>query len=323
MSSESPVLSVVVAIVSDTTGPPDARHLEPCLESLLRQKDAPPIEIIVPYLPNVSGISRVRERYPQVKFFEVRNLRLYTGKSGSREHHDEIRARGIAVSSGNVVALIEDHGAAAENWAASLITAHREPVAAVGGAIENGVNRALNWAVYFCDFLRYQQPLPPGDSNIASDANVSYKRSALQSIEGVWKEVFHEHSVNAALRAKSERVVLAPDAVVYQNRLGLTLGLALRERYVWGRSYAATRAGLAGTSQRMFWAVFSPALPVLMLARMTMMAYKKRSTVGPFISAFPLTAALIVSWSWGELIGYLTARSKAAQAIARGSHVGF
>jgi hypothetical protein len=322
MSPGSPVLSVVIAIVSDTTGPPDARHLEPCLESLLCLKDAPPMEIVVPHLPTVAGIERVRKKYPQARFFEVRDLRLYTGKTGSREHHDEIRARGIAEATGDIVALIEDHGNAAENWGASVVAAHREPVAAVGGAIENGIDRALNWAVYFCDFLRYQRPLPSGDSNIASDANVSYKRAVLRTIEGVWKEVFHEHSVNAALRAKGERVVLASDAVVYQHRLGLTLGLAMRERYVWGRSYAATRVGLASTSKRLFWSVFAPALPVLMLTRMTLMAWRKRRTMGAFFKAFPLTAALIVSWSWGELIGYLTADSKAAEAISRGSHLG-
>jgi hypothetical protein len=33
----NPSLSVVVAIVSDTTGHPDTAHLEPCLEALFRQ----------------------------------------------------------------------------------------------------------------------------------------------------------------------------------------------------------------------------------------------------------------------------------------------
>ena len=72
----------------------------------------------------------------------------------------------------------------------------------MGGAIENSIDRPLNWAVYFCDFLRYQTPLPDGESALASDANVSYKRTALQAIQPVWRDVFHETSVNAALRAR-------------------------------------------------------------------------------------------------------------------------
>jgi hypothetical protein len=323
-ATDNPVLSVVVAIVSDTTGQPDTNHLEPCLAALARQERAPATEIIVAYLPGTAGMQRLRDRYPEVVFEEVSDLRMYTRASGSREHHDEIRARGLALARGETVALIEDHGIPAPDWSWKVVERHRQPIAAVGGAIENGVDRPLNWAVYFCDFLRYQNPLPEGASSIASDANVSYKRSALLSIRPVWEEVFHESAVNGALRSRGEIVALAPDIVLYQHRLGLRFLSALQERFVWGRSYAATRAGLAGKAHRMFWAVFAPVLPALILARMTRMAMAKSRTLGPFIKALPLTAALVVSWSWGEFTGYATGRAnaggaQAAEAIARGS----
>jgi hypothetical protein len=75
----------------------------------------------------------------------------------------------------------------------------------VGGAIENGIGRPLNWAVYFCDFLPYQNPVPLGESAIASDACVSYKRAALESTRTIWQEIFHEWSGNGALRSRGER----------------------------------------------------------------------------------------------------------------------
>ncbi|HMD97925.1 MAG TPA: hypothetical protein VKM93_11440 [Terriglobia bacterium] len=324
--SERPVISVVVAIVSDTTDRPDTTHLEPCLAALvLHQPGAPSTEIIVPYHPAVAGIARVSQQYPDVRFLEVADLRTAAGLGGgSREHHDELRARGLAVARGDIVALIEDVGIPAPDWIARVLEAHRQPFAGVGGAIENGIDRPLNWAVYFCDFLRYQNPLPEGESAIASDANVSYKRTALESIRPVWEEFFHESSVNNALRSRGEKLALAPGVVLYQHRQGLRLGGALKERYVWGRSYAATRARLAGTPKRAFWAVFTPALPALMLARMTLMVWKKRRTRGAFLKALPLVAALVTSWSGGELVGYVTGRanaagSQAAEAIARGS----
>ena len=325
MASDRPLLSVVVAIVSDTTGQADASHLELCLTALKQQTGAPSMEIIVPYHPSVTGIGAMRRRHPDVRFLEVRDLKTYTGQGGSREHHDELRARGLALAHGDIVALIEDHGIAAPNWCARLGEAHLRPFAGVGGAIENGIDRPLNWAVYFCDFLRYQNPLPDGESWIASDANVAYKRAALESIRPIWTEVFHEASVNGALQARGEKLALAPNAILYQHRRGLHLGAALKERFVWGRSFAATRAGLAGTPRRLFWAVFSPLLPALMMARMSVMAVKKRRTMGVFFQALPLTTALSVSWSCGELTGYLTGRANAtgapaAEAIARGSH---
>jgi hypothetical protein len=325
--ANDPVLSVVVAIVSDTTGHPDTAHLEPCLEALQRQADAPAMEIVVPYHPSTSGIAEAQRRYPEVRFLEVSDLKTYSGQGGSREHHDELRARGLAVARGKVIALIEDHGLAAPGWAQSLLEAHKGHFAGVGGAIENGIDVPLNWAVYFCDFLRYQNPLPAGESWLASDANVAYKRTALESIHPIWREVFHEASVNGALRARAEKLALAPGAIVYQHRQGLHFGGAMKERFVWGRSFAATRAGLAGGSRRAFWAVFSPLLPVLMMARMTMMAAQKKRTFGAFLRAMPLTASLAVSWSCGELTGYLTGRANAggapaAEAITRGSHAG-
>lgn len=318
------VLSVVVAIVSDTTDHPDASHLEPCLAALMQQVGAPAMEIIVPYHPAVDGIARLRHQYPAVRFLEVADLRTYTGRGGSREHHDELRARGLALARGSIVALIEDVGIPAPDWSARVVEAHHRPFAAVGGAIENGIDRPLNWAVYFCDFLRYQNPLPEGESAIASDANVSYKRAALESIRPVWQEFFHESSVNGALRSRGEKVVLTPGVVLYQHRQGLRLKAALKERFIWGRSYAATRAKLRGTPRRVLWAVLSPLLPGLILARMTLLAWKKRRTLVAFLKALPLTVALTMSWSWGELVGYATGRAnaagaQAAEAIARGS----
>ena len=320
---ENPPLSVVVAIVSDTTGRRDTAHLEPCLDALGRQPLASAMEIIVPYHPTVTGIAALKGRYPNAHFLEVTDLRTYTGGEG-REHHDELRARGLAGARGTVVALIEDHGVVAPDWSTRLLEAHAGPFAALGGAIENGVDRPLNWAVYFCDFLRYQTPLPEGEAVNVSDANVAYKRTALESIRPIWQEIFHEHSVTAALRSRGEKLSLAPAAVLYQHRQGLRVSSALRERFVWGRSYAATRGKLARVSQRVVWAVFAPALPVLMMLRMTLMAWNKRRTMAAFLKAFPLTCALVVSWSCGEWVGYLTGRanaagSLAAEAIARGS----
>ena len=315
--ADRPALSVVVAIVSDTMGPPDTRHLEPCLAALMRQRGAPATEIIVPHLPGMAGIAALGEEHPNVHFVEAELPRTYTGRGGSREHHDELRARGLAVARGSIVALIEDHGIPAPDWSARVF-AHfsranlleaslGRPLAAVGGAIENGVDRPLNWAVYFCDFLRYQNPVQKGESAFASDANIAYRRAALESIRPIWQETFCEPSVNEALRSQGEIVALAPDMVLYQHRQELRFGSALRERFVWGRSYAAARCRPA-PQQRVFWAVFSPALPLLLLARMTAMAWKKRRTLASFLKALPLTNMLLISWALGELAGYVTGR---------------
>lgn len=315
LAPQVPALSVVVAIVSDTTRRPDVAHLEPCLRALTRQANPPAMEIIVPYHPPVRGMARLEREYPEVEFLEIPHLRTYAAL-GSREHHDELRARGIAASRGAIVALVEDHAMPGRQWCAQVVESHRAPFAAIGGAIENAVDRPLNWAVYFCDFLRYQQPLRAGETVHASDANVSYKRAALEAVRPFWRAVFHERVVHAALRARGRKLALSPAMVVYQRRQGLRFGEALVERFVWGRSYAATRGRLAGFSRRLFWAAFSPALPLLLLSRMTAIALRKRRTAAAFVNALPITAALAASWSCGELAGYLTGRANANAGAA-------
>jgi hypothetical protein len=300
---ERPVLSVVVACVSDTALPhTDPDYLAECLEALTKQAGAPPLEIIVPMRPGMPGTDAIKARFPDVLFVTVPNLPIRSA-ANSREHHDVLRARGLCTARGEFVALIEDHACADERWCASLVAALRNSAAGVGGAIENKVDRPLNWAVYYCDFGRYQNPLPAGPSSRASDANAAYRRSALESIRSVWKDTFREVDVNAALLARGEQIALAPEAIVHQNRNKLRFGAALSERFVWGRSYAANR--IAGRRQRLMYAALSPLLPALLLARMTVTARHKRRLFSRFITALPLTVMLVTAWSLGEGVGYL------------------
>jgi hypothetical protein len=304
-----PVLSVVVAIVSDTTGTrADVSHLEGNLEALSRQIDPPPMEIVVPYHAQVEGIEKLKLRFPNVVFLRVDDLKTYSGRGGSREHHDELRARGLAAAQGEIIGLLEDHARPDSNWCMRMVDAHRQSYAAVGGAIENGIDCPLNWAVYFCDFGKYQNPVAMGESSFISDANVSYKRSELESVRPVWQESFHETTVNWELSSRGKKLALSPSIVVYQHRSDLRLGSALKERYIWGRSYAATRSHLLSGAKRIIYAILTPMLPVVLLLRMSVNVIKKRRLIGSFLKALPLTAMLLVCWSSGEFIGYVTAR---------------
>jgi hypothetical protein len=298
---------VVVAIISDTTGAgADVQHLEGCLEALSCQADAPPTEVIVPYHERVEGIDRLARRFPEVDFLPVTGAEAMSS-GGGREHHDVLRARGMAAASGQLIALLEDVGRPDETWCANIAAAHSADYAAVGGAIENGIDRPLNWAVYYCDFGRYQNPLPAGEASFASDANTSYKRGALESLRSLWDERFREVVINGELISRGEKVALRPEIVVYQHRDGLRLGTALRERYIWGRSYAVTRCEMLSAPKRLFYVLLSPLLPALMMLRLARTA-RQRDRFAPFARALPLIAGLLVSWSFGEALGYITRR---------------
>lgn len=311
-SQQPPVLSVVVAIVSDTTDPRvDVSHLAGCLEALRDQAGAPSMEVIVPYHDGVDGVEGLRRQFPEVTFLPVGDLKA---AGGSREHHDAIRARGIAAAQGGLIALLEDHGRPDRAWSANIVRAHEQSYSAIGGAIENGVDRPLNWGVYFCDFWRYQNPLPSGESTFASDANTSYKRSAMESIRPLWEQSFREVVVNGELISRGGKVALQPDIVVYQHRSNLRPGAALRERFIWGRSYATTRNRLLSVPRRIAYAILSPSLPAVLLFRMADIAWKRRRHLGKFLGSVLWIGALLASWSLGEGFGYLTGASSRSRS---------
>lgn len=305
-AASRPALSIVVVIVSDTTDRASARLLGDCLEAIAGQTDAPPLEVIVPHLADVEGLDEVRTRFSWVRFLPQPDV---AARPRGREHHDVLRARGLAAAGGEIVGLLEDHARPHSGWCASVMKAHRSRHAAIGGAIENGVDRLLNWAVYYCDFGKYQNPVPSGVTPFASDANTTYKREALERVRAEWQQAFREVVVNGALTAVGDTIALDPGIVVYQNRRGLGMMDALRERFVWGRSYAATRRALLTPARRLVYAALSPLLPAVLFLRMAKTSWD-RGSFGTFAPAIPVTLLLLVTWSAGEGIGYLFALSE-------------
>lgn len=309
--ADAPALSVIVVISSDTIARrADVSHLEGCLEALSLQLDAPAMEIIVPHHQDVDGIEELSARFASVAFVAV-PASISDRRGGGREHHDVLRAHGIKFASGDVIALLEDYARPDPTWSANVVAAHRRPSAAIGGAIENGIDRPLNWAVYFCDFGKYQNPLPAGPAPFASDINTSYKRAALEAIRPLWGDSYREPVVNGALISRGHGLVLDPKIVVHHHRPDLGLSFALRERFIWGRSYAVARRMIIGDSKRYLYAALCLGLPFLLLARMARTTLRRRRNFTAFFRALPHLAPLLIFWSAGEMIGYLARPSDA------------
>ncbi len=298
-----PQLSVVVVIASDTTDRRcDLALLAGTLAALHAQISPPSLEIIVPYHPEIQRIENLKSIYPDVIFKPVTDVSI---KAGSREHHDELRARGVGDARGQVIALLEDHACPDPDWARNVWEEHRKSFAVITGAIENGIDRPLNWAAYFCDFFRYQNPLPEGETHFASSANSSYKRAALERLRPIPFDVFAETTVNRALLQQGERIGLSSRIIVRLQRKNLVSATALKEFFIWGRSYGAERSRMVGV-KRWALALLTPLLPGLKVVRMARTTFSRRRLSGAFMRAFPVVCLLCLCWSAGELTGYLT-----------------
>ena len=163
--------------------------------------------------------------------------------------------------------------------------------------------------MYWCDFGRYQNPLPEGPAHYVSDSNVAYRREALEAIRDSWADDYHETVVHGALVERGHEIWLTPRSQVWQQRGALTWGEALRERFVWARSYAGTRVGTVSVVHRALYAVLSFLLPFLLTWRLVQGVRSRDlppETTARFRAALPAIFLLQTVWGLGELVGYVT-----------------
>jgi hypothetical protein len=144
-------------------------------------------------------------------------------------------------------------------------------------------------------------------SPYASDANLAYRRAALDAVRDAWNEIYHEPVVHFAMADQGYEVWLVPGATVSQSRTGLSWKEALRERYVWGRSFAGTRVQHISFAKRMVYAGLSPVLPLLITSRITRVA-RERGGFSRLLPAMPTVLLLTTVWAIGEAIGYLSGK---------------
>jgi hypothetical protein len=226
----------------------------------------------------------------------------------AHELYDRRTAKGLSVARGAVLALLEDYGVPDPDWCDQILEAHRLPYGIIGGAVEQAGQGLLNWAVYFIDFGRYQLPLPEGPVDYLTDVNVSYKREVLELVPELWAERYNEVTVHWALAKRGVVLWQQPRMVVRQDRGDLTFSELITERFWWGRLFGSVRAREISYLSRLLYIALSPTIPIALLSRMAGKVFGGRRNGKRFLSAFPQIVALTVSWSLGELVGYVTGR---------------
>lgn len=302
---QKPELSVVVTIVGG------APFVHRCLANLVPQTEGRNIEVIVPFDSTAHGIDQIRRSFPTVKLIDMGVVKT-EGRPGSQqaahEMFDRRTAAGLNFARGNILALLQDYGAPDPDWCDQVLEAHRHSFAVIGGAVEHAGQGELNWAVYFLDFGRFQLPLREGPSEYLTDVNVSYKRDAIESVRELWTDRYKEVTVNWALARKGMVLWQRPQIVVRQDRGLLSFPSLVVERYSWGRLFGCIRTQEISHVARLFYVLFSPGIPIVLLARTARKVLNGRRNVGRFLASLPQFCAMTFSWCLGEFVGYLTGR---------------
>ena len=162
-----PILSIILTIVDG------GNTLAQCLKALASQTNLRELEILVPFDHITAEARQFVLQYPDFKFIDLGCVMKGRVPQNDLEKHafyNVRRAKALKLATGQLVAIIEDRGRPRPDWANAMTALHaRGDYAAIGGAVENGIDRIWNWAVYFCDFGRYQAPLSDHDPEYLTD----------------------------------------------------------------------------------------------------------------------------------------------------------
>lgn len=245
-----PIVSVVIASI---VGPP---FIDDCLASVFAQKNAPAFEVIVVDCRGPENVARLAQRFPEVRFIPLQQ----------RETVPQLRSIGVEQAKGGLVAVIEEHCVAADNWLATLCAAFSPEYVAVGGPIEFRGGRLRDWITYFIEYNSYLPPWPEGDAYKLADANVGYRREVLisnleQLSAGYWEATLHHK-----LLAEGARFRSVPGLIVY-HRGPFDYGYYLRQRYLFSRAFAGARRSTLSAAKRAVYLLAAPAIPFVLLAR--------------------------------------------------------
>jgi GT2 family glycosyltransferase len=288
-SSAAPSLSIVVA--SNNARASIVR----CLASLAEQGASCDIESVVVDNSTDGTCEIIVQRFPGMRLISASPALFIP----------ELWELGIRQTTGGIVALLTAHCIPDGHWIEAILKAHQEPYAGIGGAIENDpAGNLVDWAIYFLRYTPFMLPFEAGHAKDIAGDNASYKRAALDLCQHVRRNGFWEPAIHAELRRAGQQVFLTPDIVVCHLKSFDFPGF-MRNRFWHGREFGSRRAQGFTIPRRVLFALLSPLIPFLYLARITRQLMKKRRHAGRFLLSLPLLLLFLLAWTAGEFSGYI------------------
>ncbi len=282
-----PDLSVVIPSVNGWS------DLEGCLQALACQSGAIAIEVLVADRVGESVRGPLREKYADARILEtVPEMSI-----------PALRALAFTEARAEIVGVIEDHVIVAPDWAERMLAAHREGAQVVGGSVDNAAReRLVDWAAFLCEYSHCLAP-PVGSAEWLTGNNVTYRRSLLEQFKDVVSQEHWEDRLHDAIRRTGVVLESRPDIRVGHKK-HYKAGEYLHQRYLYARSHAGMKGARAGQIQSLACGFAALALPPLLLFRTVARVLRARRYRTELIRTFPLLALFVVSWAFGEAVGY-------------------
>ncbi len=297
--SSSPAVSVVIASI---VGAP---FIDECLASVFAQRNAPDFEVIVVDCRGPENVARLAKRFPEARFIQLQK----------RETVPQLRRIGAEQARGEIVAIIEEHCLAAENWVEALSESFSAGYVAVGGPVDfHKDSRLRDWITYFVEYNSYLPPWPDGDTFNVGSANAAYKRETLLSHLAVLNDGYWEAALHPKLLAEGRKFRSVPSMIVY-HRGPFDYFYYLRQRYLFSRAFSGARRGTISAGQRAFYLLAAPAIPLLLLSRIASRVFAKKCHPNKFLLSLPLLIPAMTSYVAGEWMGYAFGPGRALMEV--------
>lgn len=291
---QRPKLSVVVASQNAELS------VEDCIRAIQNQCPNGDVEILVIDNSTDKTTEIVRGEFPTVTLFTVGREKLIP----------ELWGIGIAKCNGECVALTTSHFVPSDTWAATILEAHEQPYAGIGGAIENEPQAGIvSWAVYFCRYSPYMLPFAEAEVEDFAADNASYKRRDLELVKASMQDGFWETFVHQEMRKQGMSLLKSPDIVVRHQRSFSFTGF-MSQRFWHGRRFGSERTDAMPGPRRIAFILLSPLIPFIYLFRITRRVFAKKRNIGKLLLSLPVLVLFLLSWSTGELSGYLKGSEK-------------
>ena len=282
----------ISVVIASKVGSP---FIEQCLDSVKLQADALNAEVIVVIPQGETYASRIADQYPWARVVRSAETKV-----------PALRRHGVEESSGDLIAVIEEHCSAKEDWLATVISALESgEYSAVGGpVVDYNYDKLRDWTVYFCEYNGALPPFAAGETGNLNDANIAYPRSVLMEHKSLLDDGYWPMTLHGTLLASGHKMLSVPGMVVY-HRGPFPYRYYLGQRFLFSRAYTGVRAQNKSALWRLIYLVAAPVLPAVLLARIALRVFSKRCHIGKFILALPLTIIALVVLVAGEWIGCL------------------
>ena len=299
MGPDSPRISVVIANVN---GLPSIAE---CLRALAAQDGEHDLEVVVVDACRDGSADHIRQHHPEVVHVPIdRRLGI-----------PEMRAIGLDHATGDVIAVIEDHTMPRPNWLDAIEAGLATGVDAVGGPVENGcTERLVDRAVFLTEYSGMMEPMEPGEGPGLAGNNVAYRRALFDAVDRETLVNDWEYFVQQEMLDYGARFLRLPEMVV-DHKKEFGFGYFLSQRYHYSRSFAAMRRRRLSAGRRLMYALASPALVPLMLARIGQQVRAKGREQRTFLASLPLLAPFMASYAAGEFVGYLFGPGRSLERV--------